>query len=67
MKRRSNIDRKLFGLILVLVGLTVVEVRADDTWTPTNTTNAPSGRVDHSAVWTGTEMIMWGGGQQFEV
>lgn len=34
----------------------------DDTWTPTSTTNAPSGRRYHTAVWTGTEMIVWGGG-----
>jgi hypothetical protein len=34
----------------------------DDTWTPTSTTNAPTGRAYHSAVWTGTEMIVWGGG-----
>jgi hypothetical protein len=31
----------------------------DDTWTATSTTNAPSGRVDHTAVWTGSEMIVW--------
>ena len=33
----------------------------DDTWTPTSTRNAPSQRSDHTAVWTGTEMIVWGG------
>jgi len=33
----------------------------DDTWTPTSTTNAPSARVRHTAVWTGSEMIIWGG------
>ncbi len=33
-----------------------------DTWTPTSTTGAvPTGRIYHSAVWTGTEMIVWGG------
>jgi N-acetylneuraminic acid mutarotase len=32
-----------------------------DSWTATNTTNAPSSRYDHTAVWTGTEMIVWGG------
>ena len=32
-----------------------------DSWTPTNTTNAPDGRHSHTAVWTGTEMIVWGG------
>jgi hypothetical protein len=33
----------------------------DDTWTATSTTNAPFGRDYHSAVWTGSEMIVWGG------
>ena len=33
----------------------------DDAWTPTSTTNAPSARRNHTAVWTGTEMIIWGG------
>jgi N-acetylneuraminic acid mutarotase len=32
-----------------------------DTWTPTNLTGAPDGRVSHTAVWTGSEMIVWGG------
>ena len=33
----------------------------DDSWTATNTTNTPTGRLDHTAVWTGSEMIVWGG------
>ena len=33
----------------------------DDTWTATNTTTAPEGRFNHTAVWTGSEMIVWGG------
>ena len=32
-----------------------------DTWRPITTTGAPSGRVGHTAVWTGTEMVIWGG------
>jgi N-acetylneuraminic acid mutarotase len=32
-----------------------------DSWTATNTNNAPAGRVVHTAVWTGTQMIAWGG------
>jgi N-acetylneuraminic acid mutarotase len=36
-------------------------VCTDDTWTPTTLINAPSARNDHAAVWTGTEMIVWGG------
>ena len=34
---------------------------AADTWTPTSTANAPDGRYHHTAVWTGNEMIVWGG------
>jgi hypothetical protein len=33
-----------------------------NTWTATTTTNAPSGRRGHTAVWTRSEMIVWGGG-----
>jgi hypothetical protein len=34
---------------------------ATDTWTATSTTNAPEARLGHTAVWTGSEMIVWGG------
>src|SRR4030095_14522196 len=30
-------------------------------WTPTNTAKAPTGRTAHTAVWSGSEMIIWGG------
>ena len=33
-----------------------------DTWVPTSNVGAPSGRFLHTAVWTGSEMIVWGGG-----
>ncbi len=32
-----------------------------DSWTATSTTNTPSARAAHTAVWTGSEMIVWGG------
>ncbi len=32
-----------------------------DNWADTNTTDAPLGRKSHTAVWTGSEMIVWGG------
>ena len=32
-----------------------------NSWTASSTSNAPSGRVAHTAVWTGSEMIVWGG------
>ena len=34
---------------------------AADTWTPTATAGVPAGREEHSAVWTGKRMIVWGG------
>src|SRR6266404_4351148 len=34
---------------------------ADDSWTATSTTGAPVARDRHTAVWTGSEMIVWGG------
>jgi hypothetical protein len=33
----------------------------NDTWTATSTDGAPSARRNHTAVWTGSEMIIWGG------
>ncbi len=32
-----------------------------DTWVATSLINAPTKRQAHTAVWTGTEMIIWGG------
>src|SRR5215211_4440216 len=32
-----------------------------DIWTPTNIADAPSARFGHTAIWTGTQMIVWGG------
>jgi len=32
-----------------------------DTWTPTSTADTPQGRHLHTAVWTGSEMFVWGG------
>jgi hypothetical protein len=32
-----------------------------DSWTATSIANAPSARFRHTAVWTGSEMIVWGG------
>jgi len=34
-----------------------------DSWRSVTRTGAPAGRSNHTAVWTGTEMIIWGGGQ----
>lgn len=32
-----------------------------NSWTPTSDTSAPAARSDHKAVWTGSEMLVWGG------
>jgi Protein metal binding site. len=32
-----------------------------NSWSPTSTINAPSARSGHAVVWTGTEMLIWGG------
>lgn len=34
---------------------------ATDSWTPTTTTGAAGRRYNHEAVWSGSEMIVWGG------
>jgi hypothetical protein len=36
---------------------------ATDGWTATSTANAPTGRIYHTVVWTGSKMIVWGGQQ----
>src|SRR5438477_3849043 len=33
----------------------------DNTWSSTTTVNVPDVRVDYTAVWTGSEMSVWGG------
>src|SRR5262249_30701361 len=38
-----------------------------NTWTPTNLTGAPDARYSHTAVWTGSEMIVWGGSNDITV
>ena len=37
------------------------EYSCDGTWIPTSLTNAPDARGYHTAIWTGIEMIIWGG------
>ena len=36
---------------------------ATDTWAPTSMTNAPDARFGHTAVWTGSLMVIWGGNE----
>jgi hypothetical protein len=48
-------DPRLTGAGYVDLGASV------ELWRRTDPTFAPTGRYDHTAVWTGTEMIVWGG------
>ncbi len=36
-----------------------------DEWRTISTTDAPTGRLNHTAIWTGTEMIVWGGNSYY--
>jgi len=36
-----------------------------DSWIAASTTNAPAARFEHTAVWSGSEMIVWGGRDSF--
>jgi N-acetylneuraminic acid mutarotase len=38
-----------------------------DTWTPTSLTGAPEARFQHTAVWSGSRMIVWGGTQDSDL
>jgi N-acetylneuraminic acid mutarotase len=46
---------------LIGAGYTEVFPFALNFWTATTTTGAPSARQNHTAVWTGSRMIVWGG------
>lgn len=35
-----------------------------DSWSATTKAGAPTGREPHTAVWTGSKMIIWGGYDQ---
>ena len=42
-------------------GASMSNCTTTDTWKPIALAGAPSGRYWHEAVWTGTEMMVWGG------
>jgi len=62
----ASIGRTNLGTAAVTESLTAATATAGscvpDTWTPTSTSpGVPVARLYHTAVWTGTEMIIWGG------
>jgi N-acetylneuraminic acid mutarotase len=55
-------DRPFSGYTLPTIATALKpEGTCFDAWGPTSTTNAPAARVNHTAIWTGSEMIVWGG------
>ena len=69
----SNAYRELFGnspVTISGVGRSPADSRRNDgaiynpgsdTWSSVSPSNPPQARALHAAVWTGTEMIVWGG------
>ena len=59
--------RKLLAMTVLLVVTTgwaqtpTPTPGCSDAWGATSTTDAPTGRSSYTAVWTGSEMIVWGG------
>lgn len=46
---------------IIGAGYTEIGSSNVDLWSATATSGAPTARQDHTAVWTGTKMIVWGG------
>jgi N-acetylneuraminic acid mutarotase len=62
---RTQVTASKFSITMLgnaTYALPEIDPCTDDTWTATTTTNAPSARSFNTAVWTGSEMIVWGGG-----
>jgi hypothetical protein len=69
----GNRMRVVISVVLLAMFFSVIGVAAqpavglgpfecgDGTWTPTTLSGAPAARVAHTAVWTGTQMLVWGG------
>ncbi len=61
--RSRKTDRPFSGYTFFRQSATALKPEGTcfDAWGATDTTNAPDARVGHTAVWTGSEMIVWGG------
>ncbi len=46
---------------IIAGGYTEIGASNIDVWSATTTAGAPAGRQEHTAVWTGTKVIVWGG------
>ncbi len=58
---QDDMASNLHNAAYKLPAISVTNGCIDDTWTAISTTNAPAARASHTAVWTGSEMIVWGG------
>src|SRR5207245_604031 len=65
---RARVEKQLRNIIAAPnVAYTLPAISAEagacttDTWAASSL-NTPTPRISHTAVWTGTEMIIWGGG-----
>jgi N-acetylneuraminic acid mutarotase len=62
--RAMSVAKTLHQLVYTLPRIadaTIGPPCTDNTWTATTSSNAPEARGVHTAVWTGSEMIVWGG------
>ena len=60
-QKKSLLLLSIFALLTWSSQSVVLGACTDDTWVAVSNTNAPTARELHTAVWTGTEMIIWGG------
>jgi N-acetylneuraminic acid mutarotase len=58
LQARAEIEAPVFGCTLPVMA--PVSSCTNDSWTSTFV-STPTGRQDHTAVWTGSKMIVWGG------
>jgi len=60
---RLNKDQQILISCLLVTIIVVPKVHAEQAWewTPVSDIDAPGPRHGHAAVWTGSEMIIWGG------
>jgi hypothetical protein len=57
---RPHVRRRVLAALAVHVAL-AAPAAGQDSWRATSTAGAPAARYDHTAVWTGSRMIVWGG------
>lgn len=60
-ERRAEVERAAIAAESVTLPEITATPCVDDTWTPTAVDYLPEARYGHVAVWTGTEMVVWGG------